>query len=80
MLAARLAMFTTPVATLSRLTPKAGPNVVRQMANEAKTGVRPTHAARRRTLKEIAMQPAGGTPFRFLAYSIFEMWNPLHFL
>jgi hypothetical protein len=66
MLAARLALFTTaPVATLARLTPKSRPDLVRQMANEARTGVRPTHATRRRTLKEIAMQPTSGTPFRY---------------
>ena len=65
MLAARLAMFAaSPVSTLSKLGLISKPALVRTMANEARTGVRPTHAARRKTLKEMAMQPAGGTAFR----------------
>jgi len=65
MLAARMALFTaTPAGCFSRLAPRPRPDQIRLMANEARTGVRPTHAARRRTLKEIAMAPAGGSAFR----------------
>lgn len=63
MLAARLALLPSPLGNISRVC-RTRQDILRVFSNDSRAGVsRPSHATRRKTLKEMAFSPSTKTPF-----------------